>query len=279
MPSRPNSAIRVPVMVATSLSLPSSAAKACASQTVMVRPGLRTDARNRKYSPRAGATRLVLNSTVRTAASSGISEKAAYPQAVSSAVVMMPAWTKPCCCVYAMEYGILNSISPGFRSAISMPNVAMAVWRAKLVRTRPSKFSSFGVNLAIGRLVVGCVRIADEEAYPVPKVGVFEKSDSVTHDLLPRQRTKLARRQTRVAAQLRRQMRLIAITRFGSDMRKTSTSKGHLLQRAAETLNRGISLGRKPGALAKMTLQRTGNDTGGGGQRGNAHAAIRRCCR
>ena len=48
MPSRPNSAIKVPVMVATSFSLPSSTAKACASHTVMVRPGLRTQARNRK---------------------------------------------------------------------------------------------------------------------------------------------------------------------------------------------------------------------------------------
>jgi hypothetical protein len=160
-----------------------------------------------------------------------------------------------------------------------MPNVAMAVWRAKLVWTRASKFASFGSNFAICRLLIGCAGIADEEPYPVLKVGVFEKSDSLAHDLLPRQRTKLARRQTGVSAQIRGQMRLIAITRFRCDMRKTSASKGHLLQRAAETLNRRISLGRKPGALAKMALQRAGNDTGGRGQRGNANAALRSGCR
>jgi hypothetical protein len=136
-----------------------------------------------------------------------------------------------------------------------MPNVAMAVWRAKLVRTRASKFSSFGVNLAIGRLVVGCVRIADEETYPVPKVGVFEKSDSVTPDLLPRQRTKLAGRQAGVPAQIRRQMRLIAITRFGCDMRKTSTAKGHLPQRAAETRHIAWAQAHPVGILGRTMLR------------------------
>src|SRR5260370_34690982 len=155
--------------------------------------------------------RLVLNSRVRTAASSAISEKAAYPQAVSSAVVMMPAWIKPCCCAYAAAYGILNSTSPAFRPEISMPNVAIAVWRAKLVRTRASKFASFGLNLAICRLVVGYAGIADEETYPVLQVRVFEKSDSVAHDLPPRQRTKPARPQTSVSAQI---TRLIPLTRL-----------------------------------------------------------------
>ena len=74
-------------------------------------------------------------------------------------------------------------------------------------------------------------------------------------------------------------MRLIAIACFRRDVRQTSTSKGNLQQRAAEALNGRISLGRKPGALAKMALQRAGNDTGGRGQRGNAHAAIRSCGR
>jgi hypothetical protein len=78
-----------------------------------------------------------------------------------------------------------------------------------------------------------------------------------------------------VPAQIRRQMCLIAIACFRRDMRQTSTSKGNLLQRAAEPLHGCISLGRKPGALAKMALQRAGNDTGGRGQPGNAKAAIR----
>src|ERR1700737_3238274 len=119
--------------------------------------------------------RLVLNSTVRTAASSGISEKAAYPQAVSSAVVRMPAWIKPCCCAYAAAYGIFNSTWPALRSEILMPNVAIAVWRAKLVRTRASKFASFGSNRRICRLVIGHAGIAHEETYPALQVSVFEK--------------------------------------------------------------------------------------------------------
>src|SRR5712672_1153727 len=223
--------------------------------------------------------RLVLNSTVRTAASSGISEKAAYPQAVSSAVAMMPAWIKPCCCAYRAAYGILNSTSPAFRPAISMPNVAIAVWRAKLVRTRASKVSSFGSNLPICRLINGYAGIADEETYPVLQVGVFEKSDSVWHDLPPRQRTKLAGRQTSLSAQIRRQMSLIGIARFRCNMRATSTSKGNLPQRATETLNGCISLGPKPNALAKMALKRAGNDTDGSGQRGNASPTIHSRCR
>jgi hypothetical protein len=54
-------------------------------------------------------------------------------------------------------------------------------------------------------------------------------------------------------------------------------SKRKLPQRAAETLNGGISLGRKPGAVAKMALQRAGNDTGGSGQGGDAGAARLQC--
>src|SRR6266481_379776 len=196
--------------------------------------------------------RLVLNSTVRTAASSGISENAAYPQAESSAVVMMPAWIKPCCCAYAAAYGILNSTSPAFKPTISMPNVAIAIWRAKLVRTRVSKFASFGSNLAITRLVIGRPGIADEETYPVLQAGVFEKSDSVSHDLLARQRAKPARRHTRVPAQIRRQMSLIGIARLRRDLRETFSSKRNLPQRAAETPNGCISLGRKSGAVSKI---------------------------
>ncbi len=160
-----------------------------------------------------------------------------------------------------------------------MPNVAIAVWRAKLVRTRASKFASFGLNLAICRLVIGYAGIADEETYPVLQVSVFEKSDSVAHDLPPRQRTKPARRQTSVSAQIHRQMRLIGIARFRRDLRETATFKRNLPQRAIETLNGCISLGRKPSAVAKMALKRAGNDTDGSGQRGNASAAIQSRCR
>jgi hypothetical protein len=160
-----------------------------------------------------------------------------------------------------------------------MPSVAIAAWRAKLVRTRASKFASFGSNLAICRLVVGCAGIADEETYPVPQGSVFEKSDSVSHDLPPRHRTKPARRQTGVSAQIRRQMSLVGIARVRCDMSKTSMSKRNLPQRATETANGGISLGGKPGAVAKMALQRAGNDTDGSGRRRASGAAIRRRCR
>jgi hypothetical protein len=57
-------------------------------------------------------------------------------------------------------------------------------------------------------------------------------------------------------------------------MRQVRAFKRDSFQRAGESLNRGISLRRKPGALAKMALQRAGNDTGGRGQRGNANAAM-----
>src|SRR4029077_11214622 len=90
--------------------------------------------------------------------------------------------------------------------------------------------------------------IADEETYPVLQAGVFEKSDSVSHDLLARQRAKPARRHTRVPAQIRRQMSLIGIARLRRDLRETFSSKRNLPQRAAETPNGCISLGRKSGA-------------------------------
>src|ERR1700722_3676194 len=77
IPARPESAIKVPVMVAISFSSPPSIAKAFPSQTVIVRPGFTTFPLKRKRSPRAGARRLVLNSMVRMEASAGISEKAA----------------------------------------------------------------------------------------------------------------------------------------------------------------------------------------------------------
>jgi hypothetical protein len=46
-------------------------------------PGLMTRAPKRKRSPLAGTMRFVLNSTVKTAAWAGMSEKAAYPHALS----------------------------------------------------------------------------------------------------------------------------------------------------------------------------------------------------
>src|SRR5579872_249253 len=150
---RSNSAISVPVIVATSRSSPPlSMANARASQTVSVFPALTTLARNANRSPLAGATRFVLNSTVRTAASAGIRENAAYPQALSSAVVMIPACMKPCCWLYAGEKGIVNSTSPGSRWAISTPKVCITCWRAKLARTRSAKLGSGGENFTISSL-------------------------------------------------------------------------------------------------------------------------------
>jgi hypothetical protein len=52
-------------------------------------------------------------------------------------------------------------------------------------------------------------------------------------------------------------------------------SERNLPQRVAESLNGGISLGGKPGAVAKMALQRAGNHADGSGQRGDAGATIR----
>jgi hypothetical protein len=68
-------AISAALMVATSLSVP--AANAEPSQNVSVRPGSTTRARKTNRSPLAGASRLVLNSTVSTSASAGIRPKAA----------------------------------------------------------------------------------------------------------------------------------------------------------------------------------------------------------
>src|SRR4051794_5439389 len=69
---RRGSAVKVPVMIAIRFSAPSCCAKACASHTVNVRPGLTTRARNTNRSPFAGASRLVLNSTVRMSELAGI---------------------------------------------------------------------------------------------------------------------------------------------------------------------------------------------------------------
>src|SRR5262245_1170992 len=63
-------------------------ANACASQTVIVRPGFTTVPLNIKRSPFAGASRLVLNSTVSISALSGASEKAAAPWHIDFASVI-----------------------------------------------------------------------------------------------------------------------------------------------------------------------------------------------
>jgi hypothetical protein len=121
---------------------------------------------------------------------------------------------------------------------------------------------------------MGCNGFADEETYPVLQVSVFEKSDSVSHDLPPRACTKLARRQTCMSAQVRRQMSLIGIARFRRDIRETFRFEGNSPHNATETLNGCILLGGKPCTLAKMTLERAGNDTEGSGQRSNPSATI-----
>ena len=101
---------------------------------------------------------------------------------------------------------------PASADRILTTHVAIAVWRAKLVRTRASKFASFGSNLPISRLVIGHAGIADEETYPVLQVSVFEKSDSISHNLPAHLRAKPARRHTGLLAEICRQMRLIGIT-------------------------------------------------------------------
>jgi hypothetical protein len=42
---------------------------------------------------RPGASKLILNSTVRTSAPLGASVMAAYPQALSATLLITPAWT------------------------------------------------------------------------------------------------------------------------------------------------------------------------------------------
>lgn len=97
MMSVPINVMRVAVITAMASSL--SAGFTVPEHTVRVRPGFNTDAETRYLSDLAGRRRLILYSTVSTAASAGISEKAAYPQAESRAVAMAPACLNPCCWV------------------------------------------------------------------------------------------------------------------------------------------------------------------------------------
>src|SRR3990167_3640311 len=146
---RPVTVIRVQPMVATSFSCPLASAYARPSHTVMVRPGLSTRPSMRKLSPWAGASRLILNSMVRTAASSGMRVKAAKPQAESSAVETMPACRKPCCCVSACDQSSSMSTAPGSSRASRAPSVCMAPCRTKLSRTRCANWGSRGSNRGV----------------------------------------------------------------------------------------------------------------------------------
>src|ERR1700744_6537396 len=185
---------------------------------------------------------------------------------------MIPAWMKPCCCAYPAAYGIRNSTSPAFTPMISIPSVAIAAWRAKLARTRASNFASLGLNLDICHHVIGWAGITDKETYAAPKLRVFEKSDSIRQNQAARLCTKPAWRHTGLSSQIRRQMRLIGITKIRGDARETVVAERNFMQRCVETLNGCILLGTKPGALANVTLKRAGINAGRCGQRGHA------CC-
>jgi hypothetical protein len=82
-------------MVATILSLPPATANTSPAHVVTVRPGRMTRARATIRSPRAGAKKLTLYSTVSTDVPAGISVIAAYPPATSTMAVSTAAAMKP----------------------------------------------------------------------------------------------------------------------------------------------------------------------------------------
>src|ERR1700757_2268189 len=84
-------AMIVDSVVAQSVSLPSFTAKTSAAQIFSVFPDRTTCARAIKISPAAGATRLILYSTVSTDDVAGISPYAAYPHALSAIAAVTPA--------------------------------------------------------------------------------------------------------------------------------------------------------------------------------------------
>jgi hypothetical protein len=128
------------------------------------------------------------------------------------------------------------------------------------------------LNLDICHHVIGWAGITDKETYAAPKLRVFEKSDSIRQNQAARLCTKPAWRHTGLSSQIRRQMRLIGITKIRGDARETVVAECNFMQRCVETLNGCILLGTKPGALANVTLKRAGIYTGRCGQRSHA------CC-
>lgn len=90
--SRPLTVIIVASIVATGFGPASVSATTSAAVTVSVRPGFVTRPYAINLRPIAGARKFTLYSTVKTAASAGISVDAAYPQALSAIAVMTAAW-------------------------------------------------------------------------------------------------------------------------------------------------------------------------------------------
>ena len=80
-------------MVAISSSLDSRIARTSPLQKESLLPARNTAAVAKNRSPSAGASKLILNSTVRTSAPLGARVMAAYPHALSAILLMTPAWT------------------------------------------------------------------------------------------------------------------------------------------------------------------------------------------
>src|SRR5262245_33622644 len=87
-------------------------------------------------SPAAGATRLILNSVVRTPAPGGMRLSAAYPAAESAIAATAPAWVNPCCCEVAPVGRMAISTTPDETCSRVAPRVFMKPCLAKLDRMR-----------------------------------------------------------------------------------------------------------------------------------------------
>jgi len=126
-------------MVATSFSFPPSTANACASQTLMVRPGFRTRPKQKMIAPRRsdeigleldGQDRCIFWHQRESGISAGCIERGRDDARVNKTMLLRISG--------GVRHPQLNLAG---LSAISIPSVAIAVWRAKLVRTRASKLS------------------------------------------------------------------------------------------------------------------------------------------
>src|SRR5580704_2686770 len=122
-----------------------------AEQTVSVRPARMTSPVARNRSPRAGESRLTLNSTVSTSRSSGIRLAAAYPHAESASVVIAPACMKPFCWHRSARYGRSSATRPTASSATEMPSVVSSVWRPmpSLIRCSVPRSRARGVWVGV----------------------------------------------------------------------------------------------------------------------------------
>ena len=80
-------------MVAISSSPDSRMARTYPLQKDNLLPARKTDAVAKNRRPSAGASKLILNSTVKTSAPFGARVMAAYPHALSAILPITPAWT------------------------------------------------------------------------------------------------------------------------------------------------------------------------------------------